>query len=126
MFRHKLCSLYMSVPHKGLSVPLYQHFGNFFLTVSPYDPDSRFSMNSLTRLEGGAGIKIVTSLAEIPARLAAAIGVAGEEQQVEIVIGKWESGQSQHSVTWRSLLDVLRRLDLEDLSQEIEDYMHGE
>ena len=127
MFRHKLCSLYMSVPHKSLSVRfLYINNLAIFLTVSPYDPDSRFSMNSLTRLEGGAGIKIVTSLAEIPAQLAAAIGVAGEEQQVEVVIRKWESGQSQHSVTWRSLLDVLRRLDLEDLSQEIEDYMHGE
>ena len=97
--------------------------------MSPYDPDSRFSMNSLSRLEGVAGIKIVTSLAEIPAQLAAVLGVslmAGEEQQVEIVIGKWESGQSQHPITWRSLLDILKELDLEDLSQEIEDYMHGE
>ena len=97
--------------------------------MSPYDPDSRFSMNSLSRLEGGAGIKIVTSLAEIPAQLAAVLGVrlmAGEEQEVEIVIGKWESGQSQHPITWRSLLDILKELDLKDLSQEIEDYMHGE
>ena len=86
-------------------------------------------MNSLSRLEEGAGIKIVTSLAEIPAQLAAVLGVrlmAGEEQQVEIVIGKWESGQNQHPITWRSLLDTLKELDLEDLSQEIEDYMHGE
>ena len=29
----------------------------------------------------------------------------------------------QHPITWRSLLDVLKELDL---SQEIEDYMHGE
>ena len=43
-----------------------------------------------------------------------------------IVIGKWESGQSQHPITWRSLLDILKELDLEDLSQEIEDYIHGE
>ena len=101
----------------------------FSLAVSPYDPDSRFSMNSLSRLEEGAGIKIVTSLADIPAQLAAVLGVSlmtGEEQQMEIVIGKWESGQSQHPITWRSLLDLLKELDLEDLSQEIEDYMHGE
>ena len=94
--------------------------------MSPYDPNSRFSMNSLSRLEEGAGIKIVTSLAEVPAQLAAVLGMEGEEQEVEIVIGKWESGQSQHPITWRSLLDVLKELDLEDLSQEIEDYMHGE
>ena len=86
-------------------------------------------MSSLSRLEEGAGIKIVTSLAEIPAQLAAVLGVrlmTGEEQQVEVVIGKWESGQSQHPITWRSLLDILKELKLEDLSQEIEDYMHGE
>ena len=101
----------------------------FSLAVSPYDSDSRFSMNSLSRLEEGAGIKIVTSLAEIPAQLAAVLGVrlmTVEEKQVEIVIGKWESGQSQHPITWRSLLDILKELDLEDLSQEIEDFMHGE
>ena len=101
----------------------------FYLAVSPYDPDSRFHMNSLSRLEEGAGIKIVTSLADIPAQLAAVLGVrlmAGEEQQVEIVIRKWESGQSQLPISWRSLLDILKELDLEDLSQEIEDFMHGE
>ena len=101
----------------------------FSLAVSPYDPDSRFSMNSLSRLEEGAGIKIVTSLAEIPAQLAAVLGVrlmAGEKQQVEVVIGKWESGQSQHPITWRSLLDILKELNLKDLRQDIDDYMHGE
>ena len=100
----------------------------FSLAVSPYDPDSEFSMNSLCRLEEGAGIKIVTTLAEIAAQLAAVLGVElrrGEEQ-VEMVIGKWESGQSKHPITWRSLLDILKELDLEDLSQEIENYMHGE
>ena len=99
---------------------------SFSLAVSPYDPDSRFNMNSLSRLEEGVGIKIVTSLAEIPTQLAAVLGMKGREQEVEIVIGKWESGQSQHPITWRSLLDILKELDLEDLSQEIEDYMHGE
>ena len=85
-------------------------------------------MNSLSRLEEGAGIKIVTSLAEIPAQLAAVLGVMLKtgEKQVEIVIGKWESGQSQHPITWRSLLNILKGLNLEDLRQEIEDYMHGE
>ena len=72
----------------------------------------------------------MTSLAdlEIPAKLAAVLGVrlmTGEEK-VQIVIGKWESGQSQHPITWRSLLDILKELDLEDLSQEIDDYMQGE
>ena len=97
--------------------------------MTPYDPDSRFSMKSFFTLEEGAGIKIVASLAEIPTQLAAILGVSlmtGEEQQVEIVIEKWESGQSQHPRTWRSLLNILKELDLEDLSQEIEDYMHGE
>lgn len=97
------------------------------LTVPPYDPDSTFSMNSLSRLEEGAGFNIVKSLAEIPAQLASVLGVTTEmDQQVEITIKKWVSGGSQRPLTWRSLLDILWELDLEDLSQEIENYMHGE
>ena len=111
----------------------------FSFAVSPYDPDSLFSMSSLLRLEEGAGIKVVSSLAEIPRQLASVAGVHMDERMergltrvkskgasVEIIVGRWESGTSQRPLTWRSLLDVLRELGLTDLSQELEDYMLGE
>ena len=99
--------------------------------MSPYDPDSLFSMSSLSRLEEGAGIKIVSSLAKIPTQqLLSTTGISlkavTEGASIEVTVGQWESGNSQHPPTWRSLLAVLRKLDLTDLSQQIEDYMHGE
>ena len=101
----------------------------FSLTaVSPYDPDSLFSMSSLSRLEEGAGIKIVSSLVQIPIQqLLSTTGIPlTENASIEVIVGQWESGNSQHLPTWRSLLAVLRELDLTELSQQIEDYMHGE
>ena len=92
-------------------------------------------MSSLFKLEEGAGIKVVSSLAKIPARLAAAVGINLQEhvmdlpdknKRVEMIIDQWKAGDSQRPATWRSLLNVLQDLGLEDLSQEVEDYMHGE
>ena len=45
---------------------------------------------------------------------------------LEIIVSQWESGSSQRPPTWQSLLAILQELDLKELSQEIEDYMHGE
>ena len=96
--------------------------------MSPYDPDSLFSMSSLSRLEEGAGIKIVSSLAEIPTqRLLSTTGIhLLPVASVEVIVRHWETGNSKHRPTWRSLLAVLRELDLTDLSQQTEDYMQGE
>ena len=101
------------------------------VAVSPYDPDSLVSMSSLSRLEEGAGIKIVSSLVEIPTQqlLSTArifLEAVTEGASIEVIVRQWiESGYSLRPPTWRSLLAVLRELDLTDLSQQIEDYMHG-
>ena len=109
----------------------------FFCTVSPYDPDSRFSMSSLSRLEHGAGIKVITSLAVYYTQLMSFAGIAlynknfiktktGSEKVLEIVLKEWETGKSSRPPTWQSLLDILNELDLDDLSKQIEDYLLGE
>ena len=58
--------------------------------VSPYDPDSRFSMSSLTKLEEGAGINVVTALESKSGEVLSAIGVTPDEtygaDPVEVVI----------------------------------------
>ena len=43
-------------------VPAFMAGCYISITVSPYDPDSRFSMSSLTKLEEGAGINVVISI----------------------------------------------------------------
>ena len=73
----------------------------------------------------------MSSLVEIPTQqLLSTTGIpvkaVTEGASIEVIVGQWESGNSQHPPTWRSLLAVLRELDLTDLSQQIEDYMHSE
>ena len=90
-------------------------------------------MSALSRLEG-VGIQVVTSLAKVHTELIQAAGITLEHrlvsdpaQAVEIVISQWESpGKSRLSPTWMSLFDVLKKLELNELSVQIEDYLSGE
>ena len=85
-------------------------------------------MSSLHRLEK-AGINIVTSLVENLSQVMSAAGIYLNTELYEngtdclkIVIGKWESGNSLIPPTWKSLLDILKDLHLEDLSLLIKIY----
>ena len=92
--------------------------------MSPYEPDSQFSMNSLDRLEA-TGIQIFTSLCNLRTELVDILGV-DKLLSISRVISEWVSGKSSHPPTWRTLLSILRKLDLGELSQQIEDYLSSE
>ena len=95
-------------------------------------------MSALSRLEG-VGIQVVTSLAKVNTELVKAAGInlsswidlrqllSDPVKSVEIVISQWKSpGKSRLSPTWTSLFDVLKKLELNELSVQIEDYLTGE
>ena len=92
--------------------------------MSPYNPDSQFSMNALDRLEA-TGIKIVTSLFDLHTKLVDILDV-DKSWSVSRALREWVSGRSRNAPTWRTLHDILRKLDLVELSQQIEDYLSGE
>ncbi len=104
------------------------------LLVSPYDPDGKFSRCSLSKLEEGAGIKIIAPLSRVHISLMSAIKVNvkfdhnfSDESKVEKVISQWTSGQCSRECppTWKSLMDVLKKLELTNLGQQIEDHLNG-
>ncbi len=110
----------------------------FFLVI-PYHPNNWFTMSTLAKLEGVSSIEVVSSLTIVRTKLASVAEVTLDLEAstrlgyvenpnvyVEIVIGQWEAGRSQRSPTWNELLKVLKRLGLQIISQEIEDYMRGE
>ena len=71
-------------------------------------------------------LQVVTSLSRSYRRLVAAIGINdAPKDKLKYLIHCWLSGQSVRPATWRSLHDILRELDLEELSQQIEDYLTG-
>lgn len=90
-----------------------------------YDPDSRFSVSALYRLDA-AGVPIMRWLfrkgtecleraAEISLDRNPTYVMANNSRQMEMVINQWLSGKSPHPPTWGSLFDVLRELGLEKL-----------
>ena len=91
-------------------------------------------MSALSRLEG-VGIQVVTSLAKVHTKLIQAAGIrtvwhqlpSDSSKAVEIVISQWKSpGKSRLPPTWTSLFNVLKKLELIELSVQIEDYLTGE
>ena len=93
--------------------------------VSPYDADSLFSEEALHRLE--LAQVPVSALEEVHNQLAEAIGIPYATYQF---FGMWKFFHHKKMVslppTWRELLKVLRELGLEELSQQIEDYLSCE
>lgn len=93
--------------------------------VSPYTSDSQFSRSALHRLEA-TGIPVMTSIAGVQKPLAVAIGVQYNSYQspdIDKILEQWVSGNTSQPPTWRSLYDVLRKLDLEELSEQIDEYL---
>ena len=69
----------------------------------------------------------MTSLQTVSGKLEAAIGADHLSRFVYILLEWWVSGEtSPVPPTWRSLYGVLRELDLEELGQQIEDYLSCE
>lgn len=106
--------------------------------VHTYHPDSQFNMCALSKLDGVAHIKALSSLAEMQSKLITAAGLTLEAHaekkiantedpclHVEIILNQWAAGRSLRPPTWRSLIEVLCEVGLNNLGQEMEDFMSG-
>lgn len=104
-------------------------------TVSPFDPDSVFDMCALSKLEA-AGVEVVTSLYKVYKQFAIAAGlsvdlkhhqVESAEKCVDVLIQQWlDGGWNPQPPTWRLLFNILRTLNLEELSEQIREYFTSE
>ena len=89
--------------------------------VPAYDPDSQFSVGALSRLEA-AGIPVLTELEKV-----GDWSLSADTTSHKAFDDMWFSKKlGTRPPTWRSLYEVLRELDLEELSQEIEEYLSCE
>ena len=97
-----------------------------------YDPDSHFSVSALYRLESTA-IPVVSELVKLPTELGKAVGVSLDDTWLDAsdslkILHQWVSRSRLFVLppTWRSLLDILRRQGLEELSVQVETYLTSE
>ena len=93
--------------------------------MSSYDRGSKFSVGALVRLEA-AGVPVLTSLAEVPTqRLLDEIGITQPDpwanfNHTDSILYYWQHTRNcPQPPNWSSLYSVLKRLDLEDLNQQI-------
>lgn len=105
----------------------------FIFAVSAYSPDIEFTTRAFSKLEA-AGIPVVTTLEKVYGQLKeTAMVLPGffipwyltPEESFETVIEQWIAGKSILPPTWRSLYNVLRKLNLGELSDQIEEYLSG-
>ncbi len=131
------CDLNFSCVEQGF----YSRFNMIliFIVVEPADStvaphDKQLTMSSLYGLEQIAGIGVVTSLARIHDDVMSTAGITLNKSQqkklkecetntgrLEIIISQWESGSSDIPPTWGSLLSILKKLNLNDLRQQVMD-----
>ncbi len=107
---------------------LSSHVYCYSTTETQYDPDTPFTMPSLSKLEG-AGMNIVTLLSRNISRLVSCVldePLQHQNKSLKKVIDLWKSGRSNRSATWRTLLETLLELNLVELSLQIEEYFSGE
>lgn len=96
-------------------------------------------MSSLARIEGVLKINVVSSLLESHDELVSTAKIIMDKSiqerlqdivephvYIELIIDRWVAGGSTEPPIWSSLLEVLRRMDLEDISIDIEDFLNGE
>lgn len=90
------------------------------------------------KLDKVANIKVIKLLSEVKRKFITAAGVTLDaraeskisslkdpEVHVEIILNQWKAGRSQRPSTWRSLLDILKELNMQSVSQDILDFMYG-
>ena len=112
--------------HIKVTVVLHQVLV-LFSAVYPYSLEGKLGTSALDRLEA-AGVPVLTSLAEVPTRLLDEIGMTvpdswGSHDPDTIAMRNVLPNRlhTLHPPNWSSLCGVLKRLDLEELSQHIED-----
>ena len=104
----------------------------------PFHLDSPFSKAALLKLED-VGIQVISTLEKVITEFASIVGIDADKlieddshnsdntrrRLLWLVMDHWVSqGVPQCYPTWKSLLEMLRKLALEDLCQQIEAHLN--
>ena len=98
------------------------------VSVTPYDPNSRFTTEALSRLTE-RGIPVLRFLSINIKSFRHLLGfsepVIYTHYNLALVLNSWMRGFSNVPPTWRNLLLVIRQLNLDSLGQLTETYLSG-
>ena len=96
----------------------------YYYTVLLYAMDDRFSMKSLFSVEKTHGIPLLSGLTE----KFKDFQLEMEDDQPDTIsaISKWlhrSSGSKGKQPTWQNLVSILRRIDCENLANQVESFI---
>ena len=93
--------------------------------VTPFDPNSNFIISALTLLEA-AGVPVMSSLNNYTGRVQMILGILyllPMGLSSEQLFHYWLTRGGKLPPTWRSLLQIIRQLSLDDLAYQVETYL---
>ena len=117
------CSLTIATTHSNLSESASIFLQIVDTAVTPFDPDSNFTMRALTLLEA-AGIPVMSTLNNHTGTiLCIQYSVLPSGLSSEQLFHYWLTWGGKLPPTWRSLLQIIRQLSLDELAYQVETYL---
>jgi hypothetical protein len=92
--------------------------------VTPFDPDSSFTLRALSLLESAAGIPVMTTLSDHTRNIQNILGLSMTiNLDLNGLLNNWISGILWLPPLWRNLLLIVRLLHQDELAQRMETYL---
>ena len=93
--------------------------------MTPFDPDSSFTLRAVSLLESAAGIPVMTTLSDYTHHIQSILGLPTTTNlDLMGVFNYWLSGKPWLPPSWRNLLQIIRHLLHQfEVAQRMETYL---
>ena len=92
--------------------------------MTPFDPDSSFTLRAVSLLESAAGIPVMTTLSDYIHRIQNILGLTiATNLNLNGLLNYWISDELWLPPSWQNLLQIIRLLDQDELAQRMETYL---
>ena len=92
--------------------------------MTPFDPESSFTLRALSLLESAAGIPVMTTLSDYTRRIQNILGLSLTiNLDLNGVLNYWISNIQWLPPSWRNLLQIIHLLHQDELAQRMETYL---
>ena len=93
-----------------------------YSAVTPFDPESPFTLRAVSLLESAAGIPVMTTLSDYAETIENELHIHLFPPDLNTLLRTWLGYPAAGSMppSWRNLLDIIRLLHLDELAQKME------
>ena len=88
--------------------------------MTPFDPESSFTLRAVSLLESAAGIPVMKTLSDHTHHIQNILGLRITNVDLNRVLNDWIRGIVWLPPLWRNLLQIIRLLHQDELAQRME------